>query len=390
MTHSMKETQRRKRQGVDILNKDHLKRNCPKNNHKKSIGYIKKADQPSSNGLIYDGSKVMSAEALLDWIMDSEGLYHMAPKLDIFFDFLECYGVSVLLGDNMECKIRGIGKLRVQLKDGSSFVLHNVRVVLSGTRRDNCVYSLDGHAVEGELNASVGKKYSLEQVWHKRLGHISEARLQVLEKQELFGKKSLELWGPSQMKSFGGKRYFLSIVDDCSRRVCVYILRWKVQRVKAVSRESDWEDTAVFVCFVFLVQSFALVITSPVLLRDVIADYGATPFRLYHSWLSLCGFEQMVTHTWSSIVLDDSNGMVRFKKKLQALKKEIRVWVADQKRMQSGRLNEIKLKLSDIDKHIDQGDVNDEILLSRMDLMKQMHDIKSSDARDFLQKAKIQ
>ncbi|GKC27179.1 hypothetical protein Tco_1034473 [Tanacetum coccineum] len=36
------------------------------------------------------------------------------------------------------------------------------------------------------------------------------------------------------------------------------------------------------------------------------------------------------------------------------------------------------------------GDVNDEILLSRMDLMKQMHDIKSSDARDFLQKAKIQ
>nr|GFD40587.1 retrovirus-related Pol polyprotein from transposon TNT 1-94 [Tanacetum cinerariifolium] len=29
-------------------------------------------------------------------------------------------------------------------------------------------------------------------VWHKRLGHISEAGLQVLEKQCLFGKKSLE------------------------------------------------------------------------------------------------------------------------------------------------------------------------------------------------------
>ncbi|GJZ07132.1 RNA-directed DNA polymerase, eukaryota [Tanacetum coccineum] len=102
----------------------------------------------------------------------------------------------------------------------------------------------------------------------------------------------------------------------------------------------------------------------PILLRDVITDYGATLFRF--------------------------NGMVHFKKKLQALKKVIRMWVAEQKRMQSGRLNEIKLKLSDIDKHIDQGDVNDEILLSRMDLMKQMHDIKSSDARDFLQKAKIQ
>ncbi|GJY94512.1 retrovirus-related pol polyprotein from transposon TNT 1-94 [Tanacetum coccineum] len=130
---------------------DHLKRNCPKNNCTKSTGYIKKDDQPNSNGSIYDGFEVMSAEALLDWIMDSGGSYHMTHKLDILFDFLECDGSSVLLGDNRECKIR----------------------------------------VAGELNASVEEKDSLAQVWHKRLGHISEAGLHVLEKQELFGKKSL-------------------------------------------------------------------------------------------------------------------------------------------------------------------------------------------------------
>ncbi|GJU17261.1 RNA-directed DNA polymerase, eukaryota [Tanacetum coccineum] len=128
----------------------------------------------------------------------------------------------------------------------------------------------------------------------------------------------------------------------------------------------------------------------PILLRDVTTDYGATPFRLYHSWLSWCGFDQMVTHTWNSIVLDDRNGMVRFKKKLQILKKEIRVWVMDQKRKQLGRIGEIKSKLSDIDKQLDQGGVNDDILLSRMDLMKQMQDHKLSDARDNMQKAKIQ
>nr|GEV83139.1 putative reverse transcriptase domain-containing protein [Tanacetum cinerariifolium] len=59
----------------------------------------------------------------------------------------------------------------------------------------------------------------------------------------------------------------------------------------------------------------------PMLLRDVIADYGATPFRLYHFWLTLSGFEQLVIHTWNYPVLEDSNGMVRFKKKLQALKR---------------------------------------------------------------------
>ncbi|GKF71144.1 retrovirus-related pol polyprotein from transposon TNT 1-94, partial [Tanacetum coccineum] len=45
--------------------------------------------------------------------------------------------------------------------------------------------------MSGELNASVEEKDCLAQVWHKRLGHINEAGLQVLEKQGLFGKKSL-------------------------------------------------------------------------------------------------------------------------------------------------------------------------------------------------------
>ncbi|GKB54852.1 retrovirus-related pol polyprotein from transposon TNT 1-94, partial [Tanacetum coccineum] len=81
-------------------------------------------------------------------------------------------------------------------------------------RRDNCVYSLDGHAMAGELNASVEEKDSLAQVWHKRLGHISEAGLQVLEKHRRYGVISSGL----NMK------------------------HWKVQRgVDCFSRKSDWE-----------------------------------------------------------------------------------------------------------------------------------------------------
>ncbi|GJS49755.1 retrovirus-related pol polyprotein from transposon TNT 1-94 [Tanacetum coccineum] len=141
----------------------------------------------------------------------------------------------------------------VKLQSGKVKVINGSRVVLSGTRRDNYVYSLDGHAVGCDFNVSVEEKDSLAQVWHKRLGNISEAGLQVLEKQGLFGKKSLgklefcenyvlgkshlvsfsvgrhtiqgvidyvhsDLWGPSQVESSGGKRYFLSINDDYSRR----------------------------------------------------------------------------------------------------------------------------------------------------------------------------
>nr|GEV33800.1 retrovirus-related Pol polyprotein from transposon TNT 1-94 [Tanacetum cinerariifolium] len=167
--------------------KDHLKRNCPKNNRKKSTSYVKKDEQQSSSGSTYDDSEVMmvmcaQAQALLDWIMDSGCSYNMTPR---------------------ECKIRGIGKVRVQLKDGSSFVLHNVRyilelkrnlislgtlekngytvklqsgkvkvingsrVILSGIRKDNCVYSLDGHTMAG-----VGKAGA---VWQEKSRFKHEA-----------------------------------------------------------------------------------------------------------------------------------------------------------------------------------------------------------------------
>ncbi|GJU30249.1 retrotransposon protein, putative, ty1-copia subclass, partial [Tanacetum coccineum] len=162
----------------------------------------------------------------------------------------------------------------IKLQSGKVKVINGSRVILSGIRRNNCVYSLDGHAMAGELNASVEEKDSLAQVWHKRLGHISEAGLQVLEKQGLFGKKSLgkldicdncvlgkshrvsfdvgrhttqgvidyvhsDLWGPSQVESLGGKRYFLSIVDDYSMRVWVYILRFKHE---AFEKFKEWKQ----------------------------------------------------------------------------------------------------------------------------------------------------
>nr|GFB48287.1 zinc finger, CCHC-type [Tanacetum cinerariifolium] len=50
---------------------DHLKRNCLKNNRKKSTGYVKKDEQPRSSGSTYDDSEVMMVmstqeQALLD------------------------------------------------------------------------------------------------------------------------------------------------------------------------------------------------------------------------------------------------------------------------------------------------------------------------------------
>nr|GFB28875.1 retrovirus-related Pol polyprotein from transposon TNT 1-94 [Tanacetum cinerariifolium] len=55
----------------------------------------------------------------------------------------------------------------VKLQSSKIKVINGSRVVLSGTRRDNLVYSLDGHAVAGELNASVEEKDSLDRTVKK-------------------------------------------------------------------------------------------------------------------------------------------------------------------------------------------------------------------------------
>ncbi|GKA44918.1 RNA-directed DNA polymerase, eukaryota, partial [Tanacetum coccineum] len=127
----------------------------------------------------------------------------------------------------------------------------------------------------------------------------------------------------------------------------------------------------------------------PILLREVFVDYGATPFRFYHSWINISGFDLMISQVWKSFSFDDSNDMIRFKKKLQALKVSIRDWIKLHKKNQTEKSKELSLKLSSIDQQLDQGIINDDLLLSRMNFMKQLHDLKSADSCNIRQKAKI-
>nr|GEZ75374.1 hypothetical protein [Tanacetum cinerariifolium] len=67
----------------------------------------------------------------------------------------------------------------------------------------------------------------------------------------------------------------------------------------------------------------------PILLNEIHTDFGHTPFRTYHSWFSREGLDAMVEHEWCSFTRNDSNRLIRFKKKLQDLKSIIRGWFRD-------------------------------------------------------------
>ncbi|GJV30199.1 RNA-directed DNA polymerase, eukaryota [Tanacetum coccineum] len=104
----------------------------------------------------------------------------------------------------------------------------------------------------------------------------------------------------------------------------------------------------------------------PILLKEVDVDFGPTPFRIFHSWFNREGFDAMVNLAWNSFTHSDSNHLIRFKKKLQALKVVIRDWIKEQNALQYGAKRGILEELTDIDKRLDQGEVADELLEDNM------------------------
>ncbi|GJY51234.1 hypothetical protein Tco_0442081 [Tanacetum coccineum] len=154
--------------GEGLYSEEHLKRDCPRYNHKKSQGFVRNEDRVSGSGADeYDNTDVMmamSVEEMFDWIMDSGGSYHIIYKIDYLVDLEEYDSGNILLGDGRECRIRGdmyVPELRrnlisldtlekegftVKMQSGKIKVIKGSLVVLSETRRANCIYTQDGQA----------------------------------------------------------------------------------------------------------------------------------------------------------------------------------------------------------------------------------------------------
>ncbi|GKA82952.1 hypothetical protein Tco_0789700 [Tanacetum coccineum] len=196
----------------------HLKRDCP---IKKSSGFVKKGkrnqDSDSSddegNAYFREALVVVGNDKMTELVMDSGGSYHMTHRRDFLYDFKVVDGGSVQLGDNRTCTIKGTGKVKTQLHDGSSFILEDVRyvpglrrslislgtlekegytvkmqmgrikvingcwVMMTGIRKNNCVYTLEAKVMTFGVQKHGGskqvglKQLGSKQVGFKQLGH---------------------------------------------------------------------------------------------------------------------------------------------------------------------------------------------------------------------------
>ncbi|GJY32993.1 RNA-directed DNA polymerase, eukaryota, reverse transcriptase zinc-binding domain protein [Tanacetum coccineum] len=99
----------------------------------------------------------------------------------------------------------------------------------------------------------------------------------------------------------------------------------------------------------------------PILLREASFDYGHIPFRFFHFWFELEGFDNFVESIWKELIISEPNAMLR----------------------------SLKSKLADIEGVIDKGDANPDVLNQRMYVVKSLQDLDKLESLEVAQKAKI-
>ncbi|GJU33567.1 RNA-directed DNA polymerase, eukaryota [Tanacetum coccineum] len=127
----------------------------------------------------------------------------------------------------------------------------------------------------------------------------------------------------------------------------------------------------------------------PILLRESCLDYGPTPFRFFHSWFSLDGFDAFVENTWNSLMVSDDNALIRLQRKLQLLKIAIKSWTKEFRLKSNAKKCQIQQDILCLDKLFDLGLINDDSLNKRALLLNELHEINSVNASELSQKAKI-
>nr|GEX76999.1 RNA-directed DNA polymerase, eukaryota [Tanacetum cinerariifolium] len=127
----------------------------------------------------------------------------------------------------------------------------------------------------------------------------------------------------------------------------------------------------------------------PILMHEFHKDYGPIPFKKFHYWFDLDGFDKFVEKSWKEDQVYDQNPYSRLMKKLKMLKDKIRGWTNIYKEgMKSGKRT-LKAELDIINTKIDRGEGDDSDTNRRLEIIRLIQDIDKVESMEMAQKAKI-
>ncbi|GJX93965.1 RNA-directed DNA polymerase, eukaryota [Tanacetum coccineum] len=127
----------------------------------------------------------------------------------------------------------------------------------------------------------------------------------------------------------------------------------------------------------------------PILMREFHGDYGPIPFKFFHYWFELDGFDMFVEKSWKEDQVSDQNPYSRLMKKLKMLKDKIRGWINIYKEGVKSGKRTLKSDLNSINAKIDRGEGDDNDINRRLEIIRLIQDIDKVDSMEMAQKAKI-
>ncbi|GJY16956.1 RNA-directed DNA polymerase, eukaryota, partial [Tanacetum coccineum] len=127
----------------------------------------------------------------------------------------------------------------------------------------------------------------------------------------------------------------------------------------------------------------------PILLREASFDYGPTPFRYFHYWNEMEGFNKVVEDAWREGPCDKTNAMLNMMMKLKFLKAKIREWNKSNMLSVKNVKAKYKEELEALEAIIDRGDGNEEIVNKRTEVVNNIQKFDKIHSSEMAQKAKV-
>ncbi|GJT84525.1 RNA-directed DNA polymerase, eukaryota, reverse transcriptase zinc-binding domain protein [Tanacetum coccineum] len=124
----------------------------------------------------------------------------------------------------------------------------------------------------------------------------------------------------------------------------------------------------------------------PILMREVMYDYRPVPFRFFHYWFEIEGFDKFVEDAWKEDTINDSNDMSRMLKKLKNLKEKLRTWSKTRKEKENNRKRRLKDELADCDVIINKGGAAAKVINKRNEVISVLQDLEKIQSLEVAQK----
>ncbi|KAH9682404.1 hypothetical protein KPL71_027339 [Citrus sinensis] len=212
--------------------KGHWRKDCPKaqkrDGKKPATANMRRKDKGSDYSLSITPAAYVAS--LSEWILDTRATYHLCPIKEWFTNFRNLESGAVVMGNDQPCRIMGIGTIRLKMFDRMVRELKDVRFVPALKKNLISVGALEAKGykitIEDDTMKFIhGAMVILQGVRRKKtrvkFGTANHDTREILEYVHS------DVWGPTKTASIGGSHYFVTFIDDFSKRVWVYTMRAK-------------------------------------------------------------------------------------------------------------------------------------------------------------------